>query len=83
MGLPESDNTSITQEPTQSDARVMSSPNSPLALRHETRLFIRGCQHLLSALSFPGCQPLTEDERRLIEYYAEKLFRAMGVALKK
>lgn len=59
------------------------SSDSPLALRYEARLYIRGCQHLLSALSFPGCQPLSEDERRLIEYYAEELFKAMGIGVKK
>ncbi len=62
---------------------MMSSPDSPLAIRHEARLFIRGCQHLLSALSFPGGQPLSEEERRLIEYYAEELLTTMGIALKK
>lgn len=62
---------------------MMFSPEPTLAIRREAQLFIRGCQHLLSALSFPGIQPLSEDERRIIEYYAEELLKALGVVPKK
>ena len=56
---------------------------SDSTLQHEGRLFIRGCQHLLSALSFPGCHRLSEDERRSIELYANELLSAMGIGVKR
>jgi hypothetical protein len=56
--------------------------DSPQAVQHEARLFIRGCQHALSTLSVPGCDRLSEDERRLIEGYARELLRALGIRLK-
>jgi hypothetical protein len=56
----------------------MFSPDPPLSVRHEFQLFMRGCEHLLSTVSVPYCEPLTEAERRTIEYYGEKFIKAIG-----
>jgi len=61
----------------------MFSPDPPLSVRHEFQLFMRGCEHLLSTVSVPYCQPLTEAQRHLIEYYGEKFIKAIGAFVRK
>ena len=60
----------------------MPSPDPPLSVQHEVHLLMRGCEHLLSAVSFPSCKPLTNEERGLIEYYGEELIETIFAFVK-
>jgi hypothetical protein len=60
----------------------MFSSEPPLSFRPEVQKYIRACEHLLSAVSSPDCKPLSDDERRLLEYYREKLVNAIGAVMK-
>ena len=60
----------------------MFSAEPPLSFRPEVQKYIRACEHLLSAVASPDCKPLSNDERRLLEYYREKLVNAIGAVMK-
>lgn len=60
----------------------MFSSEPPLSFRPEVQKYIRACEHLLSAVSSPDCKPLSDDERRLLEYYREELVKAIGAVMK-
>lgn len=56
----------------------MFSSDPPLSIRPEVQKYIRGCEHLLAALSTPH-RPLSEDEYRLIEFYRQELAKMIGI----
>ena len=59
-------------------------PVDPLqTVRREAQLFMRGCEHLLAAICFPGSKPLTEHERCLIERYGKEFIKVVLALTKK
>ena len=57
-------------------------PVDPLqTVRREAQLFMRGCEHLLAAVCFPGS--LTEHERCLIEWYGKEFIKVVVALTKK
>jgi hypothetical protein len=48
-------------------------------LRKEIQDFTRSCERLLSLRMTSGDEPLSEDERQLIDYYVDELRRLTAV----
>jgi hypothetical protein len=46
-------------------------PFSPL--RNEIQGFIRSCEMILSSSAFVGNSPLSQEERKIVQYYSEEL----------
>jgi|RhiMetdeSRZDD1v2_1073273.scaffolds.fasta_scaffold2738314_2 hypothetical protein len=61
----------------------MFSSEPPLSIRPEVQKYMRACEHLLAAVSFPDSRPLSEDEQRLIEFYRAELVKVLGPLVKK
>jgi hypothetical protein len=56
------------------------------SFRAEVQKYIRACDYLdylLTAVSSPDCKPLSDDERRLVEYYREQLGKVIGIVMRR
>jgi hypothetical protein len=61
----------------------MVSLSSPLSsLRSEVQAFVRACEHLLSIMCMADCKSLSEEEFRLVDYYASEMSKVVAMHLK-
>jgi len=59
-------------------AVVMLSSYSPHSFfRRDVQTYIRACEYLISIASIQDSPPFTEEERQVIEYYAEELAKVL------
>ena len=58
----------------------MFSSEPSFSFRAEVQKYIRACEYLLAAVS---CKPLSDDERRLVEYYREELGKVIGIVMRR
>lgn len=55
-------------------------PQSPVSIRPEVQHFITACEHMLIAIASTPDSHMSDDERRLIEYYRIEMAKALNGA---